>query len=260
MRVENKLFLGALAAFVLGGCTANSSGEDETLRVSAASSLSGVMEELTTGFKLNHPELNIVVNYGSSGKLRNQIENGAPADVLLSASNRDMEILVDKGFVDERNVSQFAGNGLLVATSGEMAEGADVIAVLTAVEGTLAIADPASVPLGAYTKEALEAMGIWQSLEGEMIYAKDARQVVTYLESGNAEAGIIYASDAELSEELAGMSMMPIESAEIIYPAAMIKDSQQQQHAEGFMSYILSEEAQEVIEKYGFLPLESLAP
>ncbi|HSJ37431.1 MAG TPA: molybdate ABC transporter substrate-binding protein [Planococcus sp. (in: firmicutes)] len=260
MQLKINMFLGAFVALTLSGCAANSAAEDDTLRVATASSLSGVMEELASGFKRENPEVEIVANYGSSSKLRNQIENGAPAALFLSASDLDMEILVDKGLVDEKSVLAFAGNGLLLATSAEIAEGADVQAVLSSVEGTFAIADPASVPLGGYTKGALEAMGVWESVEGKAIYAKDARQVVTYLESGNAEAGIIYASDAELSEEVAEMSMLPIHSAEISYPAAILADSQQQQLAEEFLSYLLSEEGQGIIEEFGFLPIEGKKP
>lgn len=260
MRLKNKLLLGAFSALVLSGCAANPAAQQETLMVSAASSLSGVMEELTAGFNEGHPEIGIVANYGSSSKLRNQIENGAPADVFLSASDRDMEILADKGLADEESVSPFAGNGLLLAASSGFGEGNDVQAFLTSFSDTLAIADPASVPLGGYTKGALERMGSWRSLEGKMIYAKDARQVVTYLESGNAQAGIIYASDAELSGKVADMSMAPIQSEEIIYPAAIIADSGQRQNAEKFMTYILSAEGQEIIEKFGFLPIEGKQP
>ncbi|MBT2582878.1 molybdate ABC transporter substrate-binding protein [Planococcus sp. ISL-109] len=260
MQLKNKILFLAFLIFTLAGCAANPAAEEETLRVSGASSLSGVMDELIVEFEKDNPDIEIVANYGSSSKLRNQIENGAPADLFLSASDSDMEILVDNGLVNEESVSPFAGNGMVVATSSEIGEGTDVQAVLTSVESTLAIADPASVPLGGYTQQALKVMGIWTSLEGKMIYAKDARQVVTYLESGNAQAGIIYASDADLSEKVAEMSKIAIESEEIIYPAAIIADSHQQQIAEKFMSYILSEEGQEVIEKFGFLPLEGMQP
>ncbi|HSP21915.1 MAG TPA: molybdate ABC transporter substrate-binding protein [Planococcus sp. (in: firmicutes)] len=260
MQSKKKFIYTAFLAFVLGGCAASPAANEETLMVSAASSLSGVMEELTAGFERDNPDIEIVVNYGSSSKLRSQIENGAPADVFMSASDNDMEILVDKGLADEESVSMFAGNGLVLAASSEIVEGADVQAVLSRVKGTLAIADPASVPLGGYTKQALETMEIWQSLEGKTIYAKDARQVVTYLESGNAQAGIIYVSDADLSAKVAEMSKMPIESAEIIYPAAIITDSRQQENAEKFMLYILSQEGQKIIEEFGFLPQEGMQP
>lgn len=260
MRSKNKMIFLAFLVISLGGCAANPTGNEETLMVSAASSLSGVMEELAAEFKEDNPNIGIVANYGSSSKLRNQIENGAPSDVFLSASDNDMKILENANLVKEKSVAQFAGNNLLLATASEIGEEKDVQAILSSVKGTLAIAEPASVPLGGYTKQALEEMGIWQSLEGKMIYAKDARQVVTYLESGNAQAGIIYASDAELSGTVKQMSKMPIKSDKITYPAAIIENSSQQQNAEKFMLYILSEEGQKIIEKFGFLPAEGLQP
>lgn len=260
MQSKNKMLFLAFSAFFLGSCSATPAAEEETLMVSAASSLSNVMDQLTAEFEKDNPGIEIIANYGSSSKLRNQIENGAPADVFLSASGNDMEILVDKDLAEEESVSPFAGNSLVLAMQSEILEGADVEAVFSAIDGTLAIAEPDSVPLGDYTKQALEAIGIWQSLNGKMIYAKDARQVVTYLESGNAQAGIIYESDAALSETMEEMSKMPIESAEIIYPAAIVAGSPQQQNAEKFMSYILSEEGQKIIKKFGFLPVKGMQP
>lgn len=252
--------MGALTAAILSGCAANPAAQQETLLVSGASSLSGVMEELAAGFKGSHPDIEIIGNYGSSSKLRNQIENGAPADVFLSASTEDMETLVNKGLVVADSVSPFAGNSLLVAAAYDFEEGGNVETLFASIEGMVAIAEPDSVPLGGFAKRSLEAMGLWQALDGKLIYAKDARQVVTYLESGNAKAGIIYASDVHLSAEVADMDMLPIESEEIIYPAAVVSDSSQQQAAEQFLAFVLSDEGQQIIEDFGFLPAEGLQP
>lgn len=260
MRIKNGVLLGALAAVLLSGCAGNPEAQQEKLMVSAASSLSGVMDELAAGFNEDNPELEIVANYGSSSKLRNQIENGAPADVFLSASAEDMETLVAKGLAKKDSVIPFAGNSLLLAAASGFDEGADLEMILSSVDGTVAIAEPDSVPLGGYTKNALEALGLWQLLEGEMIYAKDARQVVTYLESGNAKAGIIYASDVQLSAEVADMSMMPLAGKEIIYPAAVVAESTHQQAAEQFLAFVLSDEGQRIIADFGFLPAEGLQP
>lgn len=260
MRLKNKFMLLALSSFFMAACAAQPAADEETLMVSAASSLSGVLEELAVGFKEDNPDIAIMPNYGSSSKLRNQIENGAPSDVFLSASDYDMEILVDADLAKKDSVASFAGNSLLLAVDAELGEETDVPMMLSSLNGTLAIAEPASVPLGGYTKQALEEMGIWQALEGKMIYAKDARQVVTYLESGNAQAGIIYASDAALSGTVKQMSKVPVESTEITYPAAIIESSSQQQNAEKFMSYILSEKGQKIIEEFGFLPIEGMQP
>ncbi len=259
MHLKNKLFFFAFLIFILSGCTAKPDAEKETLMISAASSLSGVLEELTASFEKDNPNVSIVANFGSSSKLRNQIENGAPADVFLSASTEDVTVLADKGLVSETSIASFAGNRLLLAMSTEIDDQQDIQEVLLSInKGPFAIAEPDSVPLGAYTKRALETMETWDRLTGKMIYAKDARQVVTYLESGNAQAGIIYASDAKLSEKVEQMTLLPIESEDIIYPAALIASSQQQQMAEEFLTYILSEEGQKIIEKFGFLSVKDV--
>lgn len=256
MHLKNKLLFFAFLIFILSGCTAKPDTDKEILMISAASSLSGVMEELAASFEKDNPNARIVANFGSSSKLRNQIENGAPADVFLSASTEDVTMLADKGLVNKASIAPFAGNHLLLATSTEIDDQQDVEEVLSVLKGPFAIAEPDSVPLGAYTKRALETMGMWDSLTGNMIFAKDARQVVTYLDSGNAQAGIIYASDANLSEKVGQMTLLSIESEDIIYPAAIISRTEQQQIAEEFMTYILSEEGQRIIEKFGFLPAE----
>lgn len=260
MRLKNRMMVLIFAVFVLSGCTASQTEKGDPLMVSAASSLSGVLEELTDGFEKVYPDIGIVANYGSSSKLRNQIENGAPADVFLSASTDDVEKLVDKGLAVQKSVTPFAGNALVLAASSKISDKTGAQAILSSSKSTLAIAEPASVPLGGYTKRALEVMEIWESLKGKMIYAKDARQVVTYLESGNAQAGIMYASDAEVSEKVKGMSLMALESEKIIYPAAILSNSRQQQNAEKFMKFILSEEGQRIIENFGFLPTEGMQP
>lgn len=260
MQLKNKLLFFAFLIFILSGCTTKPDAGKEILMVSAASSLSGVMEDLAAGFEKDNPDVEIVANFGSSSKLRSQIENGAPADVFLSASTQDVAILSENGLVNKASIAQFAGNHLLLATAAEIDDQTGVLEVLASIQDTFAIAEPDSVPLGAYTKKALETLGTWDSLTGKMIYAKDARQVVTYLESGNAKAGIIYASDASLSQKVEQMSLMPIESEDIVYPAAIIANSGQQQIAEEFMTYILSEEGQTTIEKFGFLSAKGVQP
>ncbi|WP_416144707.1 molybdate ABC transporter substrate-binding protein [Planococcus koreensis] len=260
MRLKNKFMLLALSSFFVAACAAEPAAKEETLMVSAASSLSGAMDELASGFEQDNPGIAIVTNLGSSSKLRSQIENGAPADVFLSASAEDVELLVEDGLADVKSVSPFAGNQLVLASSSEIGEAPDVKSMLASFDGTFAIAEPASVPLGGYTKKALEAIGMWQPLEGQLIYAKDARQVVTYLESGNANAGVIYASDAALSETVKDMDKMPLESVKINYPAALLSNSEQPDHAGKFLAYLLSEEGQAIIEEYGFLTAERLQP
>lgn len=260
MRLKNKFMLLALSSFFMAACSAQPAAEEETLMVSAASSLSGAMDELAAGFEQHNPGIAIVTNLGSSSKLRSQIENGAPADVFLSASTEDMELLVEDGLADAQSVSPFAGNQLMLASSSDNGDAADVKSALASFGGTFAIAEPASVPLGGYTKKALEALGMWQPLEGQLIYAKDARQVVTYLESGNANAGIIYASDAALSETVNDMDKMPLESAKINYPSAILSNSEKPEHAEKFLAYLLSEEGQAIIADFGFLTAEELQP
>ena len=260
MQPIKKIILFAFLALLVGGCSQKSTADDKKLMVSAASSLTEVMEELETEFHKANPDIDILFNYGSSSKLRNQIQNGAPADIFLSASEEDMKILTDNGQILQRSIASFARNKLILAMGSEGADEADVEQVLSNIDSTLAVADPESVPLGDYTRRSLQELKIWQGLEGNMIYAKDARQVLTYLESGNAEAGIIYSSDAKLSSKIKGTIEIPLNIEEIVYPGGIIATSAHQETAEEFMSFLQSDEGQQIIEQFGFVPVNGDQP
>ena len=160
-------------AVLLSGCTNTTEENGDELLVSTASSLT--------------------------------IEQGAPADLFLSASEKDMEQLESEQLVKAETVVPFAENRLVLASLEKFPETADFTEIVMNAEETIAVGEPDSVPVGNFTKQALDSQGLWQPLEGRLIYAKDARQVVTYIESGNAGLGIVYSSDAVISQEIKGL-------------------------------------------------------
>jgi len=246
-------------ALLMSGCS-NTSANDEKLLVSAASSLTDVMKEMELQFHEIEPNIELTFNYGSSSKLRSQIEQGAPADLFLSASEIDMELLESQQLIDVDSIKPFAENQLVLASLEEFSETTDFQELVLNTEEKIAIGEPDSVPLGAYSKKALENENLWDSLSDRLIYAKDARQVVTYVESGNAELGIIYSSDAIISREISGTLEVPGQTDPIIYPGAVIADSENQPAATAFLEFVTSSKGQAILKEYGFMPIAGETP
>src|SRR5699024_3728337 len=119
--------------------------------------------------------------------------------------------------------------------------------------GDIAIGNPESVPAGQYTEEALRSLNLWDLFDDSFIFAKDVRQVLTYVETGNVDIGFVYESDALLSDNLTILAHADEGSHDpIVYPLAVMKDAKNMQAAKDFASYLQSADAQEVLAKYGF--------
>ncbi|MCM3087641.1 molybdate ABC transporter substrate-binding protein [Bhargavaea ginsengi] len=240
----------AAAALLLAGCGTSDAEEKETLRISAAASLMDVVAALEPVFTESHPDTELVINYGSSTKLRAQIEQGAPFDLFLSASSADMDKVVGARLIDADTVVPFAENRLVLVSADTV--DSDVTDLLRSPEGNIAVGQPDSVPLGIYTKESLAAAGLWDGLDGHLVYGKDARQVLTYAESGNADLGIVYQSDAAISEKVEVVGKLPSGDTPIIYPAGIAEQAENQAAAEAFMEVLTGDEGRKVIENHGF--------
>lgn len=243
----------------MNGCS-NTSASDGELLISTASSLTEVMGKMEEEFQMVEPDIELSFNYGSSSKLRSQIEQGAPADLFLSASEKDMDMLQSQQLIESESVVPFAENRLVLASLEEFLETADFAEVILNTEETIAVGEPDSVPLGDYTKQVLASQDLWEPLEGHLIYAKDARQVVTYIESGNAELGIIYSSDAIISREITGTLEVPGQMDPVVYPGAVVAASQKQQAATAFLEFVKGPKGQAILEEYGFLPPDGETP
>ncbi|QBP41089.1 molybdate ABC transporter substrate-binding protein [Paenisporosarcina antarctica] len=247
--MKNMILL--LMLVVLVACGKPSTDSDSELVISTASSLKEAMLAIEIEFGKVQPNTKLMFNFASSGKLRSQIHQGAPADVFLSASLKDMDILADEGLIIKETVMPFAENRLVLASLNH-AESNDFSQLLMSTHETIAIGEPKSVPLGEYTKQALDSLELWGALKGKMIYAKDARQVLTYIESGNAGLGVIYFSDTKVSQNIKIISELPEAQHPIIYPAGIAEESQNREVAEAFLTFLTGKEGQKILEQYGF--------
>ena len=227
------------------------------ITVSAAASLTDVMEEIKGLYegKSNHT---LAMNYGSSGALQQQIEEGAPADIFISAAQKQMGTLEEKGLIDEGSRIDLLENAVVLIVPADGADNEDIADFQSLAADSvvnLAIGEPESVPAGRYAKEILTSLELWEALEAEekLVLAKDVRQVLTYVERGDVDAGIVYMTDALSSEQVKVVAPAPAGShTPVTYPAAIVKESAGQDAAEDFMAFLQSEEIATVFEKHGF--------
>ncbi|GAK02273.1 molybdenum ABC transporter, periplasmic molybdenum-binding protein ModA [Geomicrobium sp. JCM 19037] len=183
-----------IAASMLMACA---NGEEaEQVHVMAAASLSDALGDIEEMYE-EEEHVELIMNYGSSGQLRQQIVQGAPVDVFISAAESDMEMLVDLGEVSQ--TTALLRNRLQLISTLEM-EIADWSDLTTVDFQRIAVGHPESVPAGKYAAQVLETMNLHTELEDQFVYGQDVRQVLTYVETGNADVGIVYQTDALSTE------------------------------------------------------------
>ncbi len=229
------------------------STEDVELIISAAASLKDSMDVIQHTYEEEHPEVTLKFNYGASGSLQQQISQGAPVDLFFSAAEDKFDLLVEQGNIAKEDGLDLLGNELvLVVPTGEQSI-KDFEDLAKAEVDKISIGIPETVPAGKYARESLEKLGIWDTVESKVVYAKDVRQVLSYVETGNVKAGIVYKTDALVSDKVEIVaSADPATHTPIIYPLGIIKNSKQYQAAREFYEYIQNEKTLKVFEEYGF--------
>lgn len=247
------LMMAFIMVAVLAACGKESPKAE--LTISAAASLTDALNELKEGYEKEHPGVTLLFNYGASGSLQQQIEQGAPADLFLSAATKNMDALVEKGLIDETDRTNLLSNELVLVTpEGKRDSLGSVQDLLSDSVSKLAIGIPESVPAGAYAKEALTNAGLWDQLQEKSVQAKDVRQVLQYVETGNVDAGFVYRSDALQSESKTDIAFAadPGSYKPILYPIGIIKATKHEKQARDLYDYLQTEEALNLFVKYGF--------
>lgn len=226
------------------------------LTVSAAASLTDALKEIQTGYEKKNSSVKLNLNFGASGSLQQQIEQGAPADLFISAAAKNVKALVEQQLIDPEQQTVLLTNELVlvVPTSAEGADKAGNLEDLARPEiKHIAIGEPQSVPAGGYAKEALAHAKLWDTLQPKFVLSKDVRQVLTYVESGNAEAGFAYKTDALTSQKVTIVTVIDPQSYQPVeYPAGIVKTTKHVKEAQDFYHYLQSKEAADVFVKYGF--------
>ncbi|MGP4107823.1 molybdate ABC transporter substrate-binding protein [Virgibacillus sp. L01] len=244
----------ALSLLINAGCSNQESTEEHKLFISAASSLSNVLSKLGDEFESEHPNTTLTLNYGASGKLAQQIQQGAPVDLFLSADQKWMDNLSEQKMILENTRANFTENKLVLVSANNTNTPIDNLkGLMNTGLDQVALGNPESVPAGSYAKEVLTASGLWQDIQNKLVYAKDVRQVLTYVESGNTDIGFVYASDLKRSNMVTEVKKInkslygPIE-----YPTAVMASSDTKEKAKTFINFLQSDEAQSILAEYGF--------
>ena len=258
--IKRLKFLSTLCclSLLLTGCSSSTDKEDKSieLNISAAASLKEAMADLEAAYTSKNPEVSFVINYGSSGSLQQQIEQGAPCDLFISAGEKQMTALEEEGLLLDGTNKDLVQNSLVLITSND-SEISSIDSLNSDAVSKIALGEPSSVPAGKYADETLTSLAIKDSLNNKLVFAKDVKEVLAWTASGNADAGFVYLSDALSSD---GVKIVETISEEyhspITYPVAIIKDSDDIDAAKAFEDFLFTDEAQEIFEKYGYKSVE----
>ena len=225
----------------------------QQLTVSAAASLTDAFKEIAQRFEAGRPGMSVRFNFAASGVLIQQITQGAPVDVFASADQETMNRGVEQKLIDADTRRDFAANSLVLIVP--MQDGLPIGKIgdlnQPAVKH-IAIGKLASVPVGRYTKQALEAAGIWTALEAKFVYADSVRQVLDYVARGEAEAGFVYRTDAAIMGGKVKVVQTADGHAPVRYPVAVVADSRQKALAREFVAYLGNADSQAILARFGF--------
>lgn len=247
------LFISLLSACAAGEKEVENK-QKTSLTISAAASLNEVLTELKQIYEEEHTNVEIVLNLGGSGGLYQQILQGAPVDLFFSASPDPFHDLLEKDKIDKENWSNIVGNSLVLVQPINAKVKIDSFEDLTDEEiKKIAIGTPQSVPAGSYAKETLISLGIWDSIQPKLIPGKDVRQVLTYVQTGNVDGGIVYKSDALQSDKVTVITEVDDElHGPILYPAGVVTSSKNREEAVKFFQFLSTDRAKQIFKKYGF--------
>ena len=225
------------------------------LDVSAATSLRDVLTELKTLYAHSHAGVAVTVTFSGSGVIQRQIESGLPADVFISASPREIFALEKKELLVRDSIRNLARNTLVLIVPKENTT-LHAWADLTRPDVRhIAIGDPRSVAAGLYAMETFASLKLTDAVTPKLVNLLDVRQVLTNVGSGDADAGVVYATDARGSAKVRIAAPAEAKTHQtILYPCAIPKGSKQKEAARDFIAFLVSPPARAVFEKHGFLP------
>lgn len=257
-RFSIRFFFWWLLIVTAMACSSGNSQQSRNpLRIFAAASLTSVMPEVAVAFQETHPNTNVEFNFAASSILAKQIDQGAEADIYLSANLQWMQFLKEKKQIRENSQMEFLGNELVLINSKNRQNIPGLQDLLRKDVQRIALADWSHVPAGMYAKSALEKIGMWEKIRPKCIPALDARAALAYVERGDVDCGIVYRSDAFISSNVFISNGIPKEiQPEILYSAAITQNSSHPTSA-AFFSFLKTQKAKEIFRESGFVIPES---
>jgi molybdate transport system substrate-binding protein len=243
------LSMCGLLAALMSACHAP---QRPTLTLSVAASVQDAITEVEAAYQRDHGPVDFRNNFGSSGTLAREIEDGAPVDAFIAAGSKPMDQLDTESLLQPGSRVNLLRNSLvLIAPRSSNLRGFDQLGGSQV--KVVALGDAASVPAGMYGKQTLEALHLYDKVSSKVVLGKDVRQVLTYVETGNADAGLVYATDAMISNKVRTVAVAPEESHDpIIYPVAEVKAAKNDAAVRAFLAFLTSPEARAIFVKHGF--------
>lgn len=241
-----------LGIFVMLAWSHASAFADQIL-VSAAASLTDVLQEITTAYQARSKHT-VKFNFGPSSGLARQIDEGAPADLFFSADLPQMDALDKKDRLEPGTRKDLLSNQLVMIVPADSKLGLSAPRdLLKGAVKRIALAEPSSVPVGMYTSKYLSDEGLWAQVKQKIVPVQDVRATLASVESSNVEAGFVYKTDAALSRKVKIVYEVPVSRGpKITYPVAIVKDSKRKDAARDFLGFLQTTTSKALFKKYGF--------
>ena len=235
--------------------TTAASGEETEILVAAAASLKNAYEDkLIPMFEEANPGVTVKGTYDSSGKLQTQIEEGLDADVFMSAAKKQMTALDEEGMIASDTITDLLENKIVLIVPAGNEKKLEKFEDIEKAD-SIALGDPASVPAGQYSEEALTNLGIWDKIQDKVSFGTNVTEVLNQVAAASADAGIVYATDAaSMADKVEVVAEAPEGSLseKVIYPVAVVKGTAHEEVAKEFVAFLQTDKAITVFEDYGF--------
>lgn len=222
--------------------------------VSAAASLTDVLPKIAEQYKTVAPNVTVTFTFGASGTLQTQIEEGAPSDLFVSAGKKQMDVLAEKSLIaDDTRKDLLVNKVVLVVPANSTADIKSFEDAATDKVKLVGIGDPASVPVGQYTQDVFTTLGLWDKVSAKANIGADVRTVLSWVESGDVDCGVVYATDAATTTGVKVVCEAPEGSHKpVVYPAAVLTNAKQGDAAKAFLDYLSTPDAAAQFEATGF--------
>ncbi|MBO3443569.1 molybdate ABC transporter substrate-binding protein [Clostridium sp. CCUG 7971] len=248
--IIKKLYFILPVFLLVVGCQSKNTVEE--INISAAASLKEVMGEIKTEYESKNKNINLTINYGSSGSLKQQIEQGAPCDIFISAGQSQVDDLDKGGFLVSDTVKEFTRNklALIAPKDGTLGKIDDLT---TDKIKHIGVGYPDSVPAGKYADEVLNSLNLKEKIKDKLTFGKDVKEVLAWTSSGNADAGFVYISDTVNNDSVKVIEIIDEKNhSPIIYPIAITKSSKRYEQSKKLEKFLLSEDVKKILNKYGY--------
>lgn len=238
--------------FTLVGFSSTYRANEIELNISAAASLKEAMIEIVNEYKGINENVSLTINYGGSGSLQSQIEQGAPCDIFISAGEEQMNQLEEQGILVENTRKDLLENSLVLITQKKN----NITSINDLSDNKvkhIALGEPKSVPAGKYADEVLTNLNLKNKVNNKLVYAKDVKEVLAWTESNNAEVGFVYYSDAINSDKIKIVENIDSKNhSPIKYPIAVLENSKEIEEAKAFQKFLLSKKGQSIFKEFGY--------